>query len=98
MENRPTIFGSPGERARFSGLLRAALPLTVEWFDPAGREVEAYRRHTALDPAPGRLEIRFPRAARMDPGGLWRVRVTERLTGRQAVADLQVAADRRQEE
>ncbi len=27
MENRPTIFGSPGERARFSGLLRAALPL-----------------------------------------------------------------------
>ena len=27
MENRPTIIGSPGERARFSGLLRAALPL-----------------------------------------------------------------------
>ena len=27
MEDRPTILGSPGERARFSGLLRAALPL-----------------------------------------------------------------------
>jgi hypothetical protein len=27
MDDRPTILGSPGERARFSGLLRAALPL-----------------------------------------------------------------------
>jgi hypothetical protein len=27
MDDRPQIYGSPGERARFSGLLRAALPL-----------------------------------------------------------------------
>ncbi|MEX2607920.1 MAG: LamG-like jellyroll fold domain-containing protein [Kiritimatiellia bacterium] len=64
--------------------LRSGLPLKIEWFDPDGREVEAYRRYTALNPDTGTLDLFIPRARLMDPDGEWTVAVTETLSGRRS--------------
>lgn len=66
--------------------MRSGLPLKIQWIAPNGQEVEAYRRHTALDPDTGTLDISIPRARLMDPEGEWTVVVTETLSGRRTTA------------
>jgi hypothetical protein len=64
--------------------LMSGLPVKVELLGPDGKEVEAYRRYTALKSDTGRLNLSIPRANLMDKGGAWTARVTDMLTGRQA--------------
>lgn len=71
-------------------VLRAPLPVRLQFFDPNEKAVPAYERYTATGADTGAASATFPRAKRMDSAGEWRVVATELVTGKTNTARVRV--------
>lgn len=71
-------------------VLKAAIPIHVEFIGPDGKEVTPYDTYTATDPSNGKAQVVIARATLMDSAGIWRVKVSELVSGKQLTLEIKL--------